>query len=552
MTITQRLLLTFSLLCSALVAMVIVAVTVAGGFQSRFQYVQENTIPSLLDIGKMVDGSNSLILWLYRHQSATDPQRQAGVEKEIEATISSIRSVNQYYLKNEISNEKDRQMTEASFRTLKRIESTLPAFLAGSRAQDDAVALGALQGSDGVGAAARQLIAGYQKQLRLNVGLADELRKQNDRTYQSTVWGMVGGSVTVILILAFFALRTIFAIRRQLNSMRQVMETASEHLDLSLRADEARQDEIGLTARAFNLLAESMSASLLKVETSAQSVSSASAQISAGNEDLSSRTEEQAASLEQTAASMSELSETVRQTAENTRLASQLARNAQEISEDSAGRVRTLLSTMGDIRGSSAKITDIIALIEGIAFQTNILALNAAVEAARAGEQGRGFAVVAGEVRNLAQRSSSSAREIRALIESSMGFVEAGSAQAEGVGDNMSRMNDAVRQVTDLVDEISVAAGEQSQGISQVHQAVNQMDDVTQQNAALVEQASAASRSLMEQAASLNQLVNTFILASASESGRASCNPALVSVQSLSLGSGPVVAAAGNDNWQRF
>ena len=218
--------------------------------------------------------------------------------------------------------------------------------------------------------------------------------------------------------------------------MRQVMETASEHLDLSLRADEVRQDEIGLRARAFNILAESVSASLLKVETSAQSVSSASAQISAGNEDLSSRTEEQAASLEQTAASMSELSETVRQTAENTRLASQLARNAQKISEDSAGRVNTLLSTMGDIRGSSAKITDIIALIEGIAFQTNILALNAAVEAARAGEQGRGFAVVAGEVRNLAQRSSSSAREIRALIESSMGYVEAGSAQAEGVGDN--------------------------------------------------------------------------------------------------------------------
>jgi len=162
----------------------------------------------------MVDGSNSLIIWLYRHQSATDPRRQAGVEKEIEATISSIRSVNQYYLKNEISDEEDRQMTEASFRTLKRIESTLPAFLAGSRAQNDAVALGALQGSDGVGAAARQLIAGYQKQLRLNVGLANELRKQNDRTYQSTVWSMVGGSVTVILILAFFALRTIFAIRR--------------------------------------------------------------------------------------------------------------------------------------------------------------------------------------------------------------------------------------------------------------------------------------------------------------------------------------------------
>jgi len=247
---------------------------------------------------------------------------------------------------------------------------------------------------------------------------------------------------------------------------------------------------------------------------------------------------------------MSELSETVRQTAENTRLASQLAKNAHEISEDSAGRVRTLLSTMGDIRGSSAKITDIIALIERIAFQTNILALNAAVEAARAGEQGRGFAVVAGEVRNLAQRSSSSAREIKELIESSMGFVEAGSAQAEGVGENMSRMNDAVRQVTDLVDEISVAASEQSQGIGQVHQAVNQMDDVTQQNAALVEEASAASRSLMEQAAALNQLVNTFTLSASPASARPSERP--VPVATVLRPVPAVAAAAGNDNWQSF
>ncbi|QAB29147.1 methyl-accepting chemotaxis protein [Pantoea ananatis] len=549
MTITQRLLLAFSLLSAALVTMVIVAVVVAGGFQSRFQYVQENTVPSLLDIGKMVDGSNSLIIWLYRHQSATDPRRQAEVEKQIDAVIRNITSLNEYYLKNDISNEEDRQMTEAAFTTIKRIESTLPAFLAGSRAQNDAVALGALQGSDGIGEAARQLIAGYQKQLKLNVDIGNSLRKENDRTYKTTVWSLVGGSALAIIILAFFALRTIFGIRRQLNGMRETMESASEKLDLTLRVDASRRDEIGMTARAFNHLVENVSLSLSKVEASAQSVSSASAQISAGNEDLSSRTEEQAASLEQTAASMSELSETVRQTAENTRLASQLAKNAHEISEDSAGRVRTLLSTMGDIRESSAKITDIIALIEGIAFQTNILALNAAVEAARAGEQGRGFAVVAGEVRNLAQRSSSSAREIKELIESSMGFVEAGSAQAEGVGENMSRMNDAVRQVTDLVDEISVAASEQSQGIGQVHQAVNQMDDVTQQNAALVEEASAASRSLMEQAAALNQLVNTFTLSASPAEARPSVRP--LPVTSV-LRPVPAVAAAGNDNWQSF
>jgi len=208
---------------------------------------------------------------------------------------------------------------------------------------------------------------------------------------------------------------------------------------------------------------------------------------------------------------------------------------------------------MGDIKDSSAKITDIIALIEGIAFQTNILALNAAVEAARAGEQGRGFAVVAGEVRNLAQRSSSSAREIKELIESSMSFVQAGSEQAEGVGSNMSRMNDAVRQVTDLVDEISVAASEQSQGISQVHQAVNQMDDVTQQNAALVEEASAASNSLMEQAASLNQLVNNFTLKPVSHVPAVVRSKVVTSSHApSSFRSGPAVAAADENNWQSF
>lgn len=386
MTITQRLLLTFSLLSAALVAMVIVAVVVAGGFQSRFQYVQENTVPSLLDLGKLVDDSNTLIIWLYRHQTATEPRRQAEVEKKIDETINNIKSMNQYYLSNDISNEEDRRLTEAAFSTIKQIESSLPVFLAGSRAHNDAVALGALQSNEGLGESARQLIAGYKKQLQLNVDISKALRKENDRSYHVTLWSLMGGSALAITILAFFALKTVLAIRGQLNGMRKTMETASERLDLTLRVDESRRDEIGMTAKAFNHLIENVSASLSKVEASAQSVSSASAQISAGNEDLSSRTEEQAASLEQTAASMSELSETVRQTAENTRLASQLAKNAHEISEDSARRVRTLLSTMSDIRGSSSKITDIISLIEGIAFQTNILALNAAVEAARAGE----------------------------------------------------------------------------------------------------------------------------------------------------------------------
>ncbi|EOL9072664.1 methyl-accepting chemotaxis protein [Cronobacter turicensis] len=552
MSITQRLMLTFSLLSAALIAMVISSVVVVSNFQARFQYVQENTLPSVLDIGKMIDGSNTLIIWLYRHQSATEATRQSQIEKEIDTVINRISTLNQYYLQNETSNEDDRQISESIGTVIQTVQARLPAFLESSRTHDNATALAALRDDNGVGGAARQLIALYQKQLGVNEAVGKTLRQENDRSYSQTLWGLIGTSTVVIIILGFFTLKTIFSIRNQLNSMRQTLEASSERLDLTLRADDSRKDEIGLTAKAYNTLAANVASSLAAVEASAQSVSSASGQISAGNEDLSSRTEEQAASLEQTAASMSELSETVRQTAENTQLASQLAKNARDISEDSQSRVNTMLSTMGNIRDSSAKITDIIALIEGIAFQTNILALNAAVEAARAGEQGRGFAVVAGEVRTLAQRSSSSAREIKELIENSMQYVEAGSAQAEGVGQNIGKMNEAVRQVTDIVDEISVAAQEQSQGINQVHLAVNQMDDVTQQNAALVEQASAASQSLMEQAASLNQLVGAFTIAANSHAKSAARQAAAPVTPIKTLRPVPAAAAVSDNDWQSF
>lgn len=553
MTITQRLLTVFSLLTASLITLVIVAVLVLTGFQSRFQYIQSNATPSIIDLGKLVDNSNQLIIWMYRHQSATDPARQADVEKRLDEKVSQLESLNNYYLENDISSEEDRQLTEAAFTTIKEFRNRLPAFLQASRSQNDAVSLVEIQGSAGSGAAARAMIASYQKQLQLNVDIGTTLSKQNTQIYQITFWSMIGGSAVVILILTFFAVRTITGIRRNLNAMRSTMQQASSRLDLTLRVDDSRKDEIGLTAKAYNELAENIAASLLSVGSSSQSVSTASAQISAGNEDLSARTEEQAASLEQTAASMSELSETVRQTAENTCTASQLSHNARKISEDSSLKVTTMLGTMSDIRSSSAKITDIISIIEGIAFQTNILALNAAVEAARAGEQGRGFAVVAGEVRNLAQRSSSSAREIKTLIESSMRFVETGAQQAEDVGNNMGSLKDAIGQVADLVNEIAAAAHEQTLGIGQVHLAVNQMDDVTQQNAALVEEASAASLSLMEQATVLNQLVAAFIVGTPTGSALSTSTSPAVLKPSLQVG-GTVKrnTEAKEGNWESF
>ncbi|WP_347449193.1 methyl-accepting chemotaxis protein [Pantoea stewartii] len=554
MTITQRLFLTFSLLSASLVSMVIIAIVVVSGFQYRFHYVQINAIPSIIDLNVLIDENNELIIKLYNYQSAKEADKQAEIAAYMNKAVERLNKLNQHYLENDISSDEDLRLTKDAFVMIKNIHDKLPAFLQAYRLPASSQGADAAETIQSLSEAIRTLTTSYRKQLQINIDIGTQLDETNTRIYFTTLWGLSASSAIVIFILGFFTVKTILSIRRQLNGMRQTMEQASENLDLTLRVDAPRRDEIGLTASAFNHLIENVSDSLSKVEASAQSVSSASAQISAGNEDLSSRTEEQAASLEQTAASMSELSETVRQTAENTRLASQLARNARDISEDSAGRVRTLMTTMSDIRGSSAKITDIIALIEGIAFQTNILALNAAVEAARAGEQGRGFAVVAGEVRNLAQRSSASAREIKELIESSMSFVQAGSELAEGVGANMSRMNDAVKQVTDLVDEISVAASEQSQGISQVHQAVNQMDDATQQNAALVEEASAATRSLTEQASVLGRLVSAFTVSVSGISpanDRKHSRPEVISVPVMKKT--PAIAAGGQDqNWEQF
>ncbi|WP_312423963.1 methyl-accepting chemotaxis protein, partial [Kosakonia cowanii] len=335
---------------------------------------------------------------------------------------------------------------------------------------------------------------------------------QNKAIYAKTWWMMTSAAAVVIILLGLFSITIIRGIKRSLDNIKSTMAEVSNNLDLTRAATVFRNDEIGQTASAFNGLLEKVSTTLLSVNHAAQSVGTGSAQIAAGNEDLSSRTEEQAASLEQTSASMATLSETVRQNAEGAVQASELANNANNLSSVNAGAVSQMLETMSEIRGSSEKISEITGLIEGIAFQTNILALNAAVEAARAGEHGRGFAVVASEVRTLAQRSSSAAREIKDLILLSVFQVEQGLNQAKNVGSNTENVSNAVRQVTDLVNEIAAATTEQSKGIEQVHLAIGQMDEVTQQNASLVEEASSASKSLQEQAESLLRLVSTFMI----------------------------------------
>nr|WP_274371692.1 methyl-accepting chemotaxis protein [Morganella morganii] len=268
--------------------------------------------------------------------------------------------------------------------------------------------------------------------------------------------------------------------------------------------------EITTLAETLSDMQYELSNTVGNVRDGVTAIYNGAGEIAAGNNDLSSRTEQQAASLEETAASMEELTATVRQNADNARQASHLALTASETAERGGKVVDDVVSTMHGIGDSSKKIADIISVIDGIAFQTNILALNAAVEAARAGEQGRGFAVVAGEVRNLAQRSAQAAREIKTLIEDSVGKVDKGAALVEHAGETMDEIVRAVTRVTDIMSEITSASDEQSRGIDQIGVAVTEMDKVTQQNAALVEQSAAAAASLEDQAGRLAQAVSVF------------------------------------------
>ena len=249
-----------------------------------------------------------------------------------------------------------------------------------------------------------------------------------------------------------------------------------------------------------------------QVRVSTDSISNASAEIATGNQDLSSRTEQTAANLQQAASSMEQLTGTVKQSADSARQANQLAASAAEVAARGGNVVSRVVATMDDINASSKKIADIIGVIDGIAFQTNILALNAAVEAARAGEQGRGFAVVAGEVRSLAQRSAEAAKEIKALIGASVDKVESGSKLVADAGQTMQEIVGSVQRVTDIIGEITAAASEQSDGIGQVNTSVTQLDKMTQQNAALVEESAAAAESLKDQAQKLAAVVGTFRL----------------------------------------
>ena len=325
---------------------------------------------------------------------------------------------------------------------------------------------------------------------------------------------LVGAAFGVAALVAWGIIGAVVAPIRKATEVARAVAAG----DLSIEFDASGRHEVGVLMAALAEMKTRLAAIVEEVRRNADGVATASSQIAQGNNDLSTRTEQQASALQQTAASMEELSSTVKQNADNARQANQLALGASGVAADGGEVVDRLVTMMKGINDSSRQIADIIGVIDGIAFQTNILALNAAVEAARAGEQGRGFAVVASEVRSLAQRSAAAAKEIKTLIHASVERVAQGTALSDQAGVTMAQVVDSIRRVTDIMTEISAASSEQSSGVSQVGEAITQMDRATQQNAALVEESAAAAESLKVQARQLVDAVAVFKLAGSAAS----------------------------------
>jgi methyl-accepting chemotaxis protein len=450
--------------------------------------------------------------------ASNDPAQQQEVDADMRKTSAQV-SVALKELERLVASEKGKAILAEALGERARYTDARKALLTaktGGEADAIQAAMAGFKAGRGAYTASIEKLAVYQREKASRLGA--EVAQDSQRGQL-----LLGGLCAVALVLALVC--TVVVTRSITRPLRRAMGVAQEVSEgrLSNHTETCSRDETGQLLAALYKMNGDLFRIVSAVRDSSSTIVSASDEIANGNEDLSARTEQQAGSLEETASSMEELTATVKHNADNTRQADQLASAASGVAEKGGAVVAQVVRTMDSISASAGKITDIIGVIDGIAFQTNILALNAAVEAARAGEQGRGFAVVASEVRNLAQRSASAAKEIKDLIDTSSRDVAAGTELVGKAGSTMEEIVASVSRVTGIMRDISLANGEQESGIAQINQAISQMDAVTQQNAALVEEAAAASQALRAQANQLGELVGTFTL---EEAGQAQHRPA--------------------------
>jgi methyl-accepting chemotaxis protein len=512
MTITKRLILTLSVALLALIFTGAYGLWQLSNAQHRFVSVQSKIIPSIHGLNAARIYTYDLRLAGYRLSVFSNLEDKSGLTKAIDASNAALDASIDKYEKELAIDDEDRKMIVADRASIAAYRTALKPFMDSSYAGDMDGVRASLAAGTPLAVTAGAMKKGFDDHIAHLNKLTEDIAVQNEVAATFALRVMIAVVVVSLLLTGLLAVHLYRIIKTSLSNIQDTLQQVSQSLDLTRRVRVERMDEVGRTATAFNHLLDNIVKALGTVRTVTDSVGTAAQEIAAGNLDLSSRTEQQASSLEETASSMEELTSTVKQNADNARQANQLAVSASEVAVKGGEVVSQVVDTMDSINESSKKIVDIIAVIDGIAFQTNILALNAAVEAARAGEQGRGFAVVASEVRSLAQRSASAAKEIKELIDDSVSKVGTGSKLVQEAGTTMDDVVASVKRVTDIIAEITAASQEQSSGIEQVNQAVAQMDQVTQQNAALVEQAAAAAGSLQDQTAKLAGVVASFKL----------------------------------------